>query len=233
MPPHVIRQSKNPPVARPWSARDICLLVLALTCGVVFVVLTAQAAQGEFFALDAALRAWLAEWQDPLLMSAMRNVTTLGGMPWLLPCIGLVMFLIWEAYGMHALLLWSGHTLACTVLFHSIRFMVGRPRPLSHAAGYPSGHTVAAIAFYGLLICLLWPRQGSWRRGRIVIGGLLLLIIIGIGFSRILLEKHWLSDVLGGYMAGGFYLTICIWLFERPQARPQVERPVASTTVEE
>ena len=220
-------------MARQWSARDKCLLGLALSCGVVFAVLTAQAAQGDFFALDAAMRAWLAERQDPLLISAMRSITTLGGMPWLLPCIGLVMLLVWQAYGMHALLLWSGHTLACTVLFHSIRFMVGRPRPISPASGYPSGHTVAAIAFYGLLICLLWPRQASWRRGRIVVGGLLLFIVIGVGFSRILLEKHWLSDVLGAYMAGGFYLTTCIWLFERPQARQQVEHPVARMTVEE
>jgi undecaprenyl-diphosphatase len=221
MPLHVIRQSKKPPMVRQWCAREKCLLGLALTCGVMFAALTAQAVQGEFFAWDTAMRVWVAEWQHPLLRWAMRSITTLGGMPWLLPCIGLVMFLVWEAYGMQALLLWSGHTLACTVLFHSIRFMVGRPRPVSPAAGYPSGHTVAAIAFYGLLICLLWPRQSSWRRGRIVIGGLLLFVIIGIGFSRILLEKHWLSDVLGGYMAGGFYLITCIWLFERPQARQQ------------
>jgi undecaprenyl-diphosphatase len=186
-----------------------------------FAVLTAQAAQGEFLVLDAPVRVTLAEWQHPLLMSTMRDVTTLGGMPWLLPCIGLVMFLVGEAYGTHALLLWSGHTLASTALFHSIRFLVGRPRPLSHAAGYPSGHTVAAIAFYGLLIYLLWPRQGSWRRGRIVICGLLLLIIIGVGFSRIFLEKHWVSDVLGAYLAGGFYLAICAWLLERPQTRQQ------------
>ena len=219
MSPHVIGQSKDSPIARQWSGRDKCLLGLALTCGVVFAVLTAQAALGEFFALDAEIRVWIAEWQHPLLMSAMRSITTLGGMPWLLPCIGLVMFLVWEAHGMHALLLWSGQTLACTALFHSIRFMVGRPRPVSPASGYPSGHTVAAIAFYGLLIYLLWPRHRSWRMGRIVIWGLLLVIIIGVGLSRILLEKHWLSDVLGGYLAGGFYLTMCVWLLERPQAR--------------
>jgi membrane-associated phospholipid phosphatase len=219
MPPHVFRQSKNPPIARQWSVRDKGMLGLALTCGVVFAVLTAQAAQGEFLVLDAALRASLAEWQHPLLMSAMRSATMLGGGPWLLPLIGLVMFLVWEEYGAHVLLVWSGHTLASTVVFHSIRFMVGRPRPVSPASGYPSGHTVAAIAFYGLLIYLLWPRQCSWRVCRIAICGLLLLIIIGVGFSRILLEKHWLSDVLGAYMAGGFYLTTCVWLFERPQAR--------------
>jgi len=73
---------------RQWFVRDKRLLAFALSCGVAFAVLTAQAAQGEFLVLDAPVRVTLAEWQHPLLMSTMCNVTTLGGIPWLPSFIG-------------------------------------------------------------------------------------------------------------------------------------------------
>jgi undecaprenyl-diphosphatase len=145
----------------------------------------------------------------------MQTLTVFGGMPWLLLLIGLLMFLIREAYGPRVLLLWSGYTLALMALFQGIRVAVDRPRPVSAASGYPSGHTVAAIAPYGLLIYLWWPRPGAWSRWKPAVCGGLLLIVIGVGASRLLLDKHWLSDVVGAYMAGGFYLLTCMWLFER------------------
>ncbi|MGH8072093.1 MAG: phosphatase PAP2 family protein [Candidatus Entotheonellia bacterium] len=161
----------------------------------------------------------LAGWQYPLLIAVMYTVTAFGGMPWLLPLMGLVMFLVRRVYGLRILLLWSGYTLAIATLFQGIRFMVGRPRPLSAAAGYPSGHTVAAIALYGLLIYLWWPRQGSWRSWKPAVCGGLLLVIVGVGVSRLLLEKHWFSDVASAYLAGGFYLITCTWVLERRQTR--------------
>jgi undecaprenyl-diphosphatase len=146
---------------------------------------------------------------------AMHIIAGLRTMPRLLPLIGLLIVLVWRAYGPHTLLLWSGYTLVSAFLFVGIRVLVDRPRPHSGVSGYPSGHTLAAIALYGLLVYLLWPRLRSCRVCRTVICGGLLLIIIGVGFSRLLLAKHWLSDVLGAYMAGGIYLTACGWLLEQ------------------
>jgi undecaprenyl-diphosphatase len=160
-----------------------------------------------------------AGWRSPLLTSAMQSITVFGETPWLIPLIGLLMFLIWEVYGPRVLLLWSGYTLALTALFQGLRVAVGRPRPVSAASGYPSGHTVAAIALYGLLIYLWWPRPGARGKWKPAVCGGLFLIIIGVGASRLFLDKHWLSDVVGAYMAGGFYLLTCAWLFERQKTR--------------
>jgi phosphatidylglycerophosphatase B len=198
-----------------WSIRDKILLGLALACGVVFALLTIQAARGEFPTADAAVRTGLAGWRSPLLTSAMQTITMFGAMPWLLCLMGVLTLLIWVTYGSHVLLLWSGYTLPAMALFQGIRFAVGRPRPVSVASGYPSGHTVAAVALYGLLICLWWPRPGAWSWWKPAVCGGLCLLIIAVGASRLVLEKHWLSDVVGAYTAGGFYLLTCVWLLER------------------
>jgi undecaprenyl-diphosphatase len=165
--------------------------------------------------MDATVRTGLAGWHYPLMTSAMQTMTACGGMPWLLCLAGLLMLLLWRTYGSHVLLLWSGFTLTAMALFQGIRFAVGRPRPFSTASGYPSGHTVAAIALYGLLIYLWWPRPGAWSWLKSAVCGGLGLIIIAVGASRLLLAKHWLSDVVGAYTAGGLYLFTCVWFLER------------------
>jgi membrane-associated phospholipid phosphatase len=50
----------------------------------------------------------------------------------------------------------------------------------------------------------------------------LLGLIVGVGLSRLILESHWLSDILGAYLAGGLYLLLCPWLFaaSSPRGRP-------------
>jgi undecaprenyl-diphosphatase len=202
-----------------WPTRESLLLVLALGCGAILAALTAQATQGKYLMLDATVRTMVAAWQHPLLVSMMQTVTSLGGDAWLVPPIGFVLVLVWGASGGRAALLWSGHALTSGLLFQGLRLMVGRPRPIELAYGYPSGHTAAVLAVYGLLIYLLWPRLRAFQVWRAVTCGGLLLIIVGVGFSRLYLQKHWLSDVLGAYVAGGLYLTTSTWLLERRRAR--------------
>lgn len=94
-----------------------------------------------------------------------------------------------------------------------------RERPTIHRlieqAGYsfPSGHSMAAFAFYGISTYLLW-RHISSNWGRSVLVLVSVLFILGIGLSRIYLGVHYPSDVLGGYLASGTWLLLSIWVFE-------------------
>lgn len=76
---------------------------------------------------------------------------------------------------------------------------------------FPSGHAMLSIVIYGLLGYLLarrYPRQRGW-----VIAATSLLIIL-IGFSRLYLGVHWLTDVIAGYAAGFVWLVACILSLE-------------------
>lgn len=78
-----------------------------------------------------------------------------------------------------------------------------RPRPsgyrLIEISGYsfPSGHSMASMAFYGFLIYLVWHKvEIKWQRYLLcaLLGGLIVLIMV----SRIFLGVHYASDVLAG-----------------------------------
>lgn len=79
------------------------------------------------------------------------------------------------------------------------------PRPVAiyqgtSAYGFPSGHTTMSVVLYGFLAILMVRQVSSyWRWG--LFSGLMLIVFV-IGFSRLYLGAHWLSDVLGGYCIG-------------------------------
>jgi len=97
-----------------------------------------------------------------------------------------------------------------------LKQIFARPRPhfdnaLAVLATYsfPSGHTLAATVFYGTLCALIVSRcrRWLWRVLTIVAGGSLVLLV---GFSRIYLGVHYLSDVLAAIAEGLAWLAFCL-----------------------
>jgi len=73
---------------------------------------------------------------------------------------------------------------------------------------FPSGHTLMATVFYGTLCGLVVSRahQWRWRFLAIAVAGLMILLV---GFSRIYLGAHYLSDVLAAIAEGLAWLAFC------------------------
>jgi len=93
---------------------------------------------------------------------------------------------------------------------------------------FPSGHAMASMIFYGLLVYLIVKRTLSWRMCVfVVITGAVLILLIG--FSRMYLGLHYLSDVLGGYAAGLVWLAFTITGVETFQ-HSRRHTPVPATT---
>jgi membrane-associated phospholipid phosphatase len=90
-----------------------------------------------------------------------------------------------------------------------------RPRPdypeattLASGWAFPSGHAMGVMVTYGMLAYLLalhWRRR--WLCWPAV--GLICLFILLVGLSRMLLGVHWFSDVLGGYLLGLAFISLC------------------------
>jgi undecaprenyl-diphosphatase len=74
---------------------------------------------------------------------------------------------------------------------------------------FPSGHTAGAMLFYGTLSAYVLSRAHS-SRVRDAALALWFLMVIVVGFSRMYLGVHYLSDVLGGATWSLAWLTLCL-----------------------
>jgi membrane-associated phospholipid phosphatase len=85
---------------------------------------------------------------------------------------------------------------------------------------FPSGHSMGSLICYGLLAYLLvLVVRRAWVRLLAVSG--LSVLVLAIGFSRIYLGAHYVSDVVGGYAVGGVWLAACITAVETVRRRPR------------
>ena len=117
-----------------------------------------------------------------------------------------------------ALMLWKGHRRAAiytaavmlltTVLFTSIKALVGRARPewqledaLYSSKSFPSGHASTITAFAGILIVLviMLVRRGNVRR---LLYAVIALVVVLVCLDRVLLGRHYPTDVIGGVLLG-------------------------------
>ncbi|MBP1996310.1 phosphatase PAP2 family protein [Paenibacillus eucommiae] len=122
------------------------------------------------------------------------------------------------------LILFVGVIAGSALLNVWLKILFHRARPDLHriidASGFsfPSGHSMAAFSMYGIFAFLLWRHLStSFKRISLVL--LSTVMIIAIGLSRIYLGVHYPSDVLGGYLVSGTWLTLSIWFYQHYSER--------------
>jgi membrane protein DedA with SNARE-associated domain/membrane-associated phospholipid phosphatase len=169
-------------------------------------------------------------WADNLLLA----VTELGDafVNISLVCTVLVVLLVKRCY--RAAGFWFIGVIGGQLAVQLLKWTLQLPRPVAiyHGAsayGFPSGHTAMSVVLYGFLAILL-VRQvaGAWRWG--LFSGVLLIIFM-IGFSRLYLGAHWLSDVLGGYFIGASWVTLLGIVYLKGADKPIPRRLLGLTVV--
>ena len=86
---------------------------------------------------------------------------------------------------------------------------------MKHGYSFPSGHSMASMAFYGLIIYFV-IRFVKNRALKIFLSIMLSLLIILIGMSRIYLGVHYPSDVFAGFVFTVAYLIFYITIILKP-----------------
>jgi hypothetical protein len=74
---------------------------------------------------------------------------------------------------------------------------------------FPSGHTAAAVAFYGVLAAFLVSRFHDARR-RAAIVAVAMGAVALVAFSRLYLGAHYLSDVVAAACSSTAWLVLCL-----------------------
>jgi undecaprenyl-diphosphatase len=118
------------------------------------------------------------------------------------------------------------------ILMLSVKALVGRARPTLEPAAaslgpsFPSGHSATAAAFYAA-VALVVGRRLAQRRRQILIA-LAVALAVAVAASRVLLDLHWLSDVVGGLSLGWGWFALCAALFGGRLLRPTAAVDVAA-----
>lgn len=115
-------------------------------------------------------------------------------------------------------LFFSMTILADALIVSIMKEIIMRARPLNEIISktdfsFPSGHTADAVVFFGFLTYLIMHKSESRAINGITISISSFMILL-IGFSRIYLNVHWLTDIIGGFALGLFILTGSILLKE-------------------
>jgi membrane-associated phospholipid phosphatase len=179
----------------------------------VFLWIAGLAAQQHSFGVDGSARGVVSLVHDRRLDAPMQMLSILGEGSGLIPLIALASLFLcrWErrrwALALPVVMAGSG------ALQLVAKWAVNRPRPNHAPWGFPSGHALTLVVFFGLVAYLLCTSQmgRSWR----ALGGAFsALAVLAVGFSRLYLDVHWLSDVVAGFMLGLAYLLLTIWSVE-------------------
>lgn len=187
-----------------------CLISLVLLLILIALLLT-----GYISKIDSYFATLI--YHQYVLTSIFKIVTFFGSF------IGIVLICIFLIFIIKDLkkLIWLYTTIISSTLINNIvKIIIARPRPLlEHLVeettySFPSGHAMATLTFYGAIIFLIWQSNISKKLKRIFTFLLMVLIIL-IGFSRIYLNVHHLSDILGGYLFSIIIINLAIYFYQK------------------
>lgn len=182
---------------------------LAALSGAVLLGYTAQ--------FDRVVVDWLAALRAPGADAFFRAVTVLGSSALLVPATGVTV----AVFALRRRWVYAGPFgvayFAASLTTWSLKAAIGRERPEPHAAfegmslvgaSFPSGHATHAAAF-ALAVCWLLPHDSGWRRP---LAAALAATVLLVGASRVYLQAHWPSDVLGGLLVAATWAGAAKWL---------------------
>ncbi|MDQ2702707.1 MAG: VTT domain-containing protein [Pseudomonadota bacterium] len=213
---------------RPESASLALLAACLLAIGWAwFALLATVLARGGPLRLDQSVYSAMASLRNPLADRMMAALATLGDAQVLLPASGMALaWLLWRRRWIAAAH-WLGALAFGLALTAGLDAWVAMPGPPGAPAGFgfPSiAVTMATITlgFFAVLVARALP--GRRRVWPYIVGG---AIVAMIGFARLYLGAHWLSDVVGGALLGIVWLLILGIAYRSHVSRTLYMRPLA------
>lgn len=186
-------------------------IVILAACAIVFVALLEDVLEGDLSRIDSAAYAVIverlrADWLTPVMeaISALATPVSL---------VVLLLVIVAFAPGKRPGACAAVNLVLVFLLNQALKFAIQRPRPdgfqlaVEQGFSFPSGHSMVAMAFFGLLVWMVWRYEPD-RATRIGCAAAFGAVIVLVGVSRIYLGVHYASDVLAGFCVSLAWLAI-------------------------
>lgn len=214
----------------PQDHKQIVLLFFALLFGACFILVAFSALhKGLITFYDKPTFYFLQSIRVPIFDSIFMFFTFIGDKKTLIPILfGIFGYLVYKKHKWEAVH-WLSNGIVSALLVYVLKAFINLPRPeglvqIRHGASFPSGHTTFSVAIYGFLFYLITKNiPASMRRFAVVPG---IMLVSCIGFSRLYLGMHWLSDVVGSALIAGSVLMLHILSYRRMEQHQLKVKPL-------
>jgi undecaprenyl-diphosphatase len=195
-----------------------CVLLL------VFLMLASEVMEGDTLAMDTKIVRALRSADDPSrpigpvwMTGVLEDLTALGGpaVTWLV-ILSVTGYLLLEAKYRDAFVVFVTAA-SGDLVNHAIKNVFARARPTvvphlreAFSSSFPSGHSMESAIVY-LTLAAMTMRIVRGRITKAYCLGLAILITALVGVSRVFLGVHYPTDVIGGWIIGLFWASLC-WL---------------------
>jgi len=213
-------------VLRNWTA-IIALAVIALLA---FAALGEDVVQRETSLIDVGVRGWVHAHQWPALTAFAQGLSIIASVnPLVCISVAAALYLLYRKRYMVTLPVLIAPALG-VIAYVTLKNAFERARPselataLEGTYAFPSAHATSSAAICGTLAYVFW-REHLVNDAVALLLGLLLPLLVGL--SRIYLDVHWTTDVLGGWSAGLLVAALSAALYNsirHMQARRQSTR---------
>lgn len=200
------------------KTKNIIKWILCAITAILAIVITINVKNGKILELDLNIYKFFSEnIINDKLTPIVKVITHIGGAKIVFVLTVLAIILIKGLKNKLFLLTGIVGTAGLNVV---LKHIVQRERPninrLIPEKGYsfPSGHSMMSMAFYGMLIFLIFKyvKNTALKWTLIVI---LTILLSTIGITRIYLGVHYPSDVIGGFVVSLTYLFILTEIYNK------------------
>ncbi|MGI8767360.1 MAG: phosphatase PAP2 family protein [Gemmatimonadaceae bacterium] len=210
----------NAPRKRPRGLESHTVLLIGLSAAAI----AACAKVGEDVfnhesgPFDEPIRKWILAHQEPALREVFLVVTRVAAPSVIIPSTAALGAWLWRERGLRIASAVVMSPAVALALFLGGKRIYKRKRPAGGARlheltyAFPSGHATASAAIFGTASYVLWREDMMPRDGAIAISTIGPLLV---GASRVYLDVHWATDVLGGWSVGGLVAALSAFVYER------------------
>jgi undecaprenyl-diphosphatase len=193
------------------NRRTLLLAVLLLVCFLLLAIF-----KNAFNGVDLEVNLWTASFDANFFQSSAIFISNIFANTYLLivsVVVALGLFLFRQKrFGVLLL----GAMVGEVLLVDLCKQIIFSPRPTDSVVlvvgnSFPSTHVTDTLVLFGVLTFIVWSKTGN-SKYRLLSGVVSGFVVGVVGFDRLYLNVHWLTDVVGAFLLGGFWLLLCFYL---------------------